>query len=108
MRLEWSAVALADLDRLAAFLHDRHPRLAAVVALLERDEFRFVRPSRIYPRPQSSLKRPLPLWERAAQIFKMEVWVRGQHPRSVTPHPAEHVEMPAMPSPTRGEGTSAG
>jgi len=32
MRLEWSAVALADLDRFAAFLHGRHPRLAAVVA----------------------------------------------------------------------------
>jgi plasmid stabilization system protein ParE len=32
MRLEWSAVALADLDRFAAFLHGRPPRLAAVVA----------------------------------------------------------------------------
>jgi hypothetical protein len=32
MRLEWSAIALADLDRFAAFLQDRHPRLANVVA----------------------------------------------------------------------------
>jgi plasmid stabilization system protein ParE len=32
MRLEWSARALADLDRFAAFLRDRHPHLAEVVA----------------------------------------------------------------------------
>jgi plasmid stabilization system protein ParE len=32
MRLEWSAAALADLDRFAAFLHEHQPTLAAIVA----------------------------------------------------------------------------
>ena len=32
MKLEWSAAALADLNRFAAFLHDRHPRLAKIIA----------------------------------------------------------------------------
>jgi plasmid stabilization system protein ParE len=32
VKLEWSAMALADLDRFAAFLHDRDPRLAKIVA----------------------------------------------------------------------------
>jgi addiction module RelE/StbE family toxin len=32
MKLEWSLDALADLDRFAAFLHDKFPSLAAVVA----------------------------------------------------------------------------
>ncbi len=45
----------------------------------------------------TSLLRPLPLWERATQSFNEDEGVRG------TPHPIEHVEIPAMPSPTRGE-----
>jgi len=32
MKLEWSAVALADLDRFAAFLRDHHPHMADIVA----------------------------------------------------------------------------
>jgi toxin ParE1/3/4 len=32
MKLEWSDLALADLDRFAKFLHREHPSLAAAVA----------------------------------------------------------------------------
>jgi hypothetical protein len=38
MKLEWSATALADLDRFAAFLHERHPRLAQIIAASQRKE----------------------------------------------------------------------
>jgi plasmid stabilization system protein ParE len=31
VKLEWSAAALADLDRFAAFLHQDHPELAAEI-----------------------------------------------------------------------------
>ena len=38
IRLEWSADALADLDRFAAFLAEQHPRLAPIIsaAIVER------------------------------------------------------------------------
>jgi plasmid stabilization system protein ParE len=32
MTLEWSAAALADLDRFAEFLQDRHPSIAQIIA----------------------------------------------------------------------------
>ena len=32
VKIEWSATALADLDRFADFLENRHPRLAKIVA----------------------------------------------------------------------------
>jgi plasmid stabilization system protein ParE len=38
MKLEWSAAALADLDRFATFLRDQHPRLAVIVAAEIRDK----------------------------------------------------------------------
>ena len=32
MKVEWSADALADLDRFAAFIHEHHPDVAKIVA----------------------------------------------------------------------------
>jgi plasmid stabilization system protein ParE len=42
MKLEWSAIALADLNRFAAFLHERHPRLAQVIAAEIKDKARLL------------------------------------------------------------------
>jgi plasmid stabilization system protein ParE len=33
VKLEWSRAALADLDRFASFLQERHPHLARIVAV---------------------------------------------------------------------------
>src|SRR5205809_123346 len=40
---------------------------------------------------------------RASRCFNREDWVRG---KTATPHPTEHVEHSATPSPSRGEGTA--
>jgi plasmid stabilization system protein ParE len=42
MKLEWSAIALTDLDRFATFLHDRHPRLAQIIAAEIKDKARLL------------------------------------------------------------------
>ena len=42
MKLEWSAAALADLDRFAAFLHEQHPRLAKIIAAQINDKVRIL------------------------------------------------------------------
>ena len=51
MTLEWSAAALADLDRFAAFLHDRHPHLAKIVAAEIRDKARILSEHPLIGRP---------------------------------------------------------
>ena len=42
MRLEWSELALADLDRFAEFLHQKFPHLAARVAIAIVEETRIL------------------------------------------------------------------
>jgi plasmid stabilization system protein ParE len=49
--LEWSAAALADLDRFAAFLHERHPDLAKIVAVEIRDRARVLAEHPLIGRP---------------------------------------------------------
>lgn len=51
MKLEWSAAALADLDRFAAFLHDRHPDLAKIVATEIREKARVLSEHPLIGRP---------------------------------------------------------
>jgi plasmid stabilization system protein ParE len=51
VKLEWSAAALADLDRFAAFLHDRHPDLARIVAAEIRDKARVLSEHPLIGRP---------------------------------------------------------
>jgi addiction module RelE/StbE family toxin len=47
VKVEWSAEALADLDRFARFLHEHFPSLAAVVAreLIEKAKLLAANPS---------------------------------------------------------------
>ena len=42
MRLEWSELALADLDRFAEFLHEKFPQLASQVAAAIIEESRIL------------------------------------------------------------------
>jgi plasmid stabilization system protein ParE len=51
MKLEWSAAALADLDRFAAFLQKHHPMLAAIVAreILAKAQILELHPTLGYP-----------------------------------------------------------
>ncbi len=56
------------------------------------------------PQARSSLLRPLPLRERATP--KLQRTQMGEGWRHDTPHPFEHVETPALPSPARGEGAT--
>ncbi len=51
MKLEWSAAALADLDRFAQFLHDRHPHLAKIVAAEIKDKARILSEHPLIGRP---------------------------------------------------------
>jgi addiction module RelE/StbE family toxin len=51
VKLEWSAAALADLDRFAAFLHDRHPGLAKIIAAEIRHKVRILSEHPLIGRP---------------------------------------------------------
>jgi toxin ParE1/3/4 len=76
MRLEWSAVALADLDRFAAFLHDRHPRLAAIVAqeILAKARILEASPELGYPLSEDGRYRQLVLEVlRAKYVFRYRI-----------------------------------
>ena len=76
MKLEWSAVALADLDRFAAFLHDRHPRLAAIVAreILAKASLLETSPALGYPIGERGAYRQLVLEVlRAKYVFRYRI-----------------------------------
>jgi hypothetical protein len=66
MKLEWSAIALADLDRFTTFLHERHPRLAQVIAaeIKEKAHYGFIQGRAAEPAAQitrsSTADEPLP------------------------------------------------
>jgi plasmid stabilization system protein ParE len=76
MKVEWSAAALADLDRFADFLHDRHPRLAAIVAreILAKARILEVSPELGYPLSEGGRYRQIVLEVlRAKYVFRYRV-----------------------------------
>jgi plasmid stabilization system protein ParE len=72
MKLEWSAAALADLDRFARFLHDQHPRLAKIVAAEIRAKTGIVSEHPMIGRP---LKGPRQYRELALEVLKRRLCV---------------------------------
>jgi len=98
MKLEWSAAALADLDRFVAFLHERHPRLAKIIAAEIKDKAGILSEHpligrAIEGRPQY---RELVLkWRTRHTSFTMAV----RHGRTCSGHP--RLWLPS-PSPPRG------
>ena len=76
MKLEWSALALADLDRFAVFLRDRHPRLAALVAreILAKAQLLEANPQLGYPLDERGTYRQVVLEVlRAKYVFRYRV-----------------------------------
>jgi len=63
MRVEWSAAALADLDRFADFLQDRFPKLAKVVGreIVQKSDLLIEQPELGRPLPRRANLRQLVL-----------------------------------------------
>lgn len=73
MRVDWSASALADLDRFAAFLSDRHPALAGLVATAIQDRVRILSD---YPLLGHPLRRGTPYRELTLPVLHARYVVR--------------------------------